>query len=105
MPTAAPSRPAGDPGSGQDPDPALRATSPWASYRAALSDRAVTWLAVLLLACYVATPGVFEGKMSGDGLINFLYLPSLLVHRTANMQPARLASGSPWALPVVAGQE
>src|SRR5881409_1322856 len=38
-----------------------------------------------LLAYYAATPGIFQGKASGDGLAGFLYLPGIVFHRTIDL--------------------
>jgi hypothetical protein len=45
-------------------------------------DRVVAALAVVVLAYYFATPGIFEGKASGDGYQGFMYLPDLFQHGT-----------------------
>jgi hypothetical protein len=68
-------------------------------YLQALRDRVIAALAAALLLYYAATPGIFQGKLSGDGLINFLYLPSLVVHGTTDLRPAREAAGAHWILP------
>jgi hypothetical protein len=38
-----------------------------------------------LLAYYAATPGIFEGKASGDGLMGFHYLRGLFLHGTLDL--------------------
>jgi hypothetical protein len=41
---------------------------------------------LLLVAYYVATPGVFQGKHSGDGFFGFEYLNAIVHHGTLDMK-------------------
>ncbi len=50
-------------------------------------DRWVAGLALATIAYYCATPGVFQGKASGDGYFGFMYLPSLFYHHTLDIAP------------------
>src|SRR5262245_55593892 len=43
---------------------------------------------LLLVVYYVVTPGVFQGKASGDGWFGFQYLRSLVYFRTLDMRQA-----------------
>jgi hypothetical protein len=66
-------------------------------------DRVLLALGVGLVLYYAATPqGLFQGKASGDGLVNFLYLPSVVLHRTLDMTQAAREAGS-WQMPLVDG--
>ncbi len=49
-------------------------------------DPALLALSALVAIWYVATPGVFEGKASGDGLLGFRHLTGLLVHRSLDLR-------------------
>jgi hypothetical protein len=66
-------------------------------------DRVVGALMALLLLYYAATPGVFQGKGSGDGIVDFLFLPSVLVHHTLDVSAASAAARH-WAMPVMHGR-
>jgi hypothetical protein len=63
-------------------------------------DPALLALFAGLTAYYCATDGIFQGKASGDGMVNFLYLPSVFVHRTLDMSAAVREAGS-WPMPIV----
>lgn len=52
-------------------------------------------LCVLLTVYYWITPGIFEGKASGDGLVAFYYFPGLWFHGSLDMArvaPAHVAA-------------
>jgi len=51
-------------------------------------DRWVGVAMLLLCVYYVATPGVFQGKASGDGWFGFQYLRSIVWFRTLDMRYA-----------------
>ncbi|HEY3353152.1 MAG TPA: hypothetical protein VGQ83_07900 [Polyangia bacterium] len=57
-----------------------------------------------LLLYFVLTPGMFQGKLSGDGLIDFLYLPSVFVHGTLDMSKAHRENKAGWGLPRIRGK-
>lgn len=42
-------------------------------------------LALLLLIYYRVTPGIFQGKASGDGFFGFMYLPGLVLHHSVDL--------------------
>ena len=48
-------------------------------------DRVIAVLAVVVFAYFCATPGIFQGKASGDGLLGFFYLPGLVFHHSLDM--------------------
>ena len=48
-------------------------------------DPVVVLVALALLAYYVATPGIFEGKASGDGLLGFSYLPGIVFDHSIDL--------------------
>ncbi len=50
------------------------------------SDRVLGALFAALIVYYLAIPGVFEGKHSGDGLHAFNYLNAIFYHHTLDMQ-------------------
>ena len=54
----------------------------------AASDPALAALILLVVLYYACTRGIFQGKASGDGFFGFMYLPSLVFHRTVQMAPA-----------------
>src|SRR5258708_154694 len=66
-------------------------------------DRAIAWLVFGLFVYYCATPGIFEGKASGDGLVDFLFLPATLLHHTFDMSRA-VSESHFWTLPRMNGQ-
>lgn len=51
-------------------------------------DRVVAVGMVLLVVYYAVTPGVFQGKASGDGWFGFQYLRSIVFKGTLDMQAA-----------------
>ncbi len=53
--------------------------------RVAAGDRWLALAMVLLVGYYVATPGVFQGKASGDGWFELQYLRAFLLHGTLDM--------------------
>jgi hypothetical protein len=66
-------------------------------------DGVVGALMAFLLLYYAATPGVFQGKGSGDGIVDFLFLPSVFVHHTLDVTQAS-AESRHWAMPVMNGR-
>src|SRR5262249_34261318 len=48
-------------------------------------------------------PGIFQGKGSGDGIIDFLFLPSLVTHGTLDIRRAD-ADAHFWVMPVINGR-
>lgn len=50
------------------------------------ADPCIAALFALLLLYYVLTPGIFEGKASGDGLLGFLYLPGFALHHSPDLR-------------------
>ncbi len=49
----------------------------------------------ILLLYYFLTPGIFEGKASGDGLLGFMYLPGVLLRHSLDLRftlPERVAA-------------
>jgi hypothetical protein len=65
-------------------------------------DPVVGALVVGLVALYVLTRGVFQGKASGDGLSTLLYLPSIFVHHTLDSRQA-VEEAHAFVLPFVNG--
>ncbi|HEX2571932.1 MAG TPA: hypothetical protein VH877_20485 [Polyangia bacterium] len=58
-------------------------------------DRVLGALVLGIVIYYCATPGIFEGKASGDGLRGFFYLPGVIYHHTLDMEaPARALGGA-----------
>ena len=51
-------------------------------------DPVIALVFLTLLGYYVATPGIFEGKASGDGLDGFLYLPGIVFTHTLDLAAA-----------------
>jgi hypothetical protein len=51
-------------------------------------DPVVAALALLVVAYYAATHGIFQGKASGDGFFGFMYLPNLLFFHTFDIAPS-----------------
>lgn len=51
-----------------------------------VGDVSLFVLFVLVLVYYAATPGIFEGKASGDGLFGFMHLPALFLHGTLDLR-------------------
>jgi hypothetical protein len=58
-------------------------------------DPALAALFASAFAYYAATPGIFQGKASGDGYFGFLYLPGIVFHHTLD-----LAATAPEYVPV-----
>ncbi|HEY3354829.1 MAG TPA: hypothetical protein VGQ83_16365 [Polyangia bacterium] len=58
-----------------------------------LDDPVVGALGAVLVVYYCATPGIFQGKASGDGLFGFFYLPGLVFHHTLDLGPP---AGDAW---------
>ncbi len=52
----------------------------------AAHDLFVAALGVVLLCYYLLTPGIFQGKASGDGFLGFMYLPGLLFHHSLDLR-------------------
>lgn len=48
-------------------------------------DPVIGGLQLVLLIYYVVTPGIFEGKASGDGLHGFQFLPGVLLHHSLDL--------------------
>jgi hypothetical protein len=67
------------------------------------ADPVLAALMVVLALYYVATRGVFQGKGSGDGIVDFLFLPSVLVHHTLDVTAASVESRH-WDMPVMNGR-
>jgi hypothetical protein len=77
----------------------LRRALRWVS----AGDRVLGLVMLVMLVYYAATPGIFEGKGSGDGIVNFSFLPSVLLHHTLDMSRT-VAATHHWALPVMNGR-
>jgi hypothetical protein len=75
------------------------ALAPWRRFLRRLiepftaGDRVLGYLALAIVLYYCATPGIFEGKASGDGLRGFFYLPGLVYHHTLDQGPPAKAWG------------
>src|SRR5581483_1706360 len=50
-------------------------------------DPVVGAVQLLLVVYYCATPGIFQGKASGDGYFGFMYLPGIVFHHPLDMGP------------------
>src|SRR5262245_59317859 len=48
-------------------------------------DPCLAALMLLVIIYYVATPGIFQGKASGDGYFGFMYLPGLFLKHDINL--------------------
>jgi hypothetical protein len=83
------------------------ALAPWRRFLRRLiehftaGDRVLGCLALAIVIYYCATPGIFEGKASGDGLRGFFYLPGLVYHHTLDMGPPARA----WGVGYIPGRE
>lgn len=52
----------------------------------AADDPFTAALGAVVLLYYVLTPGIFEGKASGDSLFGFMYLPGLFFHGSLDLR-------------------
>ena len=50
-------------------------------------DRTIALLALALVAYYVGTRGIYQGKASGDGFFGFMYLPAAVYHHSLDIGP------------------
>src|SRR5262249_3158933 len=66
-------------------------------------DRVLAALMGFVVLYYVVQPGIFQGKGSGDGIIDFLFLPSLVTHGTLDIRRAD-ADAHFWVMPVINGR-
>src|SRR5579884_798656 len=66
-------------------------------------DRVLAALMGLCALYYVVQPGIFQGKGSGDGIIDFLFLPSVITHGTLDVAKAD-ADSHHWPMPVMNGR-
>lgn len=52
----------------------------------AAEDPVIAALGAVVLLYYLLTPGIFEGKASGDSLFGFMYLPGLIFHGSLDLR-------------------
>jgi hypothetical protein len=52
----------------------------------AAEDLCIAVLGLTVLIYYFLTPGVFQGKASGDGFLGFMYMPGLLFHHSLDLR-------------------
>ena len=77
---------AGPPSPPKEAGPA-RALLRWAVGVFAGGDRVVALVGVGIVAWYVGTRGIYQGKASGDGFFGFMYLPGLVYFHTFDIAP------------------
>lgn len=82
-----------DPSPAREPDFPSPVGVPWhrrllrsVSRALFVGDVSLFALFVLVLVYYAATPGIFEGKASGDGLFGFMHLPGMILHGSLDVR-------------------
>jgi hypothetical protein len=66
-------------------------------------DRLIGAMLALLAVYYVCSPGIFQGKGSGDGLVDFTFLPSVFKYGTLDIARAT-RDANHWPMPVMNGR-
>lgn len=66
--------------------PRLSRVRSWLYEALCASDPTVLVLELVVLCYYVATPGIFQGKASGDGFFGFMHLPGLFLHGNLDLR-------------------